>query len=401
MTTKLYFEYPNLNHELFDKIVDETKEIGYYNLPDVNVDGIYEKIKKFSDKKYIVVVGIGGSSLGTYAVYNFLKSVKKINSKLYFLESTDPIVLRSVSKKIDFDDAVFLIISKSGTTVETISVFKYLLSKKQLNSDSYVIISDTGSPLHNLAVKNDITYFEIPQNVGGRFSVLSNVGLVPLAMIGVDIQKLLFGAKLIKDDFFAKGDMYNSLMNKAFMYAKNSHAYDINCLFGYSESFRGFSSWYVQLWGESLGKKQLNSELHVGLTPVGLIGPTDQHSFLQLIVEGKRDKSVTFLKVKNFDYNIEIPDITIEFLEKMDFVNNHNFAELINKQADSIIESLINFGDIPLDIIEIEHICEETIGELFYYYELLTSMVAKLIDVNAYDQPGVEDGKKILRGYFN
>ena len=140
--------------------------------------------------------------------------------------------------------------------------------------------------------------------------------------------------------------------------------------------------------------------MNLGLTPIGLIGPTDQHSFLQLIVEGKRDKSVTFIKVKDFDSILKIPNISIPYLENLDYVNEVDFSDLINKQADSIIESLLNKNDIPLDIIEIEKINEEAIGQLFFYFELLTSVVAKMINVNAYDQPGVEEGKKILRGYF-
>lgn len=121
---------------------------------------------------------------------------------------------------------------------------------------------------------------------------------------------------------------------------------------------------------------------------------------MQLIVEGKRDKSVTFIKVKDFDSVLKIPNISIPYLENLDYVNEIDFSDLINKQADSIIESLLNKNDIPLDIIEIEKINEEAIGELFFYFELLTSVVAKMINVNAYDQPGVEEGKKILRGYF-
>lgn len=141
----------------------------------------------------------------------------------------------------------------------------------------------------------------------------------------------------------------------------------------------------------------MHSYLNVGLTPIGLIGPTDQHSFLQLIVEGKRDKSVTFIKIKDFDSNLKIPKITIPYLEELDFINGVAFSHLINKQADSIIESLSNSKDIPLDIIEIDKIDEHAIGSLFFYYELLTSVVAKMLDVNAYDQPGVEGQKNSSR----
>lgn len=400
MHNNQFIKAPNLKNNLLEEIKKEEDEIGYYSLPHQDVSEII-KFSKTISKKNIVVVGIGGSSLGTKAVYDFLRYSRKFEKKLYFCESTDPVILSSTFSELDLEDTVFIIISKSGSTIETISTFKFILTKVELNSENFIIISDKNSSLHKLAIQKEIQYFEIPSNVGGRFSVLSAVGLVPLAIIGVDIKALLGGAKSIKSSFFNQEEMYEKLINKATFYARNISKYNINCLFSYSESLRSFNDWYIQLWGESLGKRQLNSYLNVGLTPIGLIGPTDQHSFLQLIIEGKRDKSVTFIKVNDFDIELKIPDISIDNLENLDFINGVCFSELINKQADSIIESLSNEGDIPLDIIEIDKIDENSMGELFFYYELLTSIVAKMLNINAYDQPGVEDGKKILRGYFN
>ncbi len=400
MNNKQFFSVPYIENNILEQLLEEQGEIGYYDLPSVNIDNI-KNFSKSIKKNNIVIVGIGGSSLGTKAVYDFLRYSNKQEKKLHFCESTDPVLLNSTFKDLDLEDTLFLIISKSGSTIETVSIFKYILTKVELTRENFVIISDKGSPLESLAIDKDLPYFEIPQNVGGRFSVLSTVGLVPLAIIGVDIQKLLDGAQKIKDSFFNKGESFTEIVTKASFYAKNVSKYNINCLFSYSESLRSFNDWYIQLWGESLGKRQRHSYLNVGLTPIGLIGPTDQHSFLQLIVEGTRDKSVTFIKVKDFDVHMQIPDISIPHLEKLDFINDTDFSSLINKQADSIIESLANKGDIPLDIIEIDAINEQTIGELFFYYELLTSTVAKMLDINAYDQPGVEDGKKILRGYFD
>lgn len=399
MENKQFFEAFNVENRIFDEISHEIGKIGYYELPDQNIDVISEFASNVTQKN-IVVVGIGGSSLGTAAVYDFLRYKNNFEKKLFFCESTDPVLLNSTFRKLDLNDTLFIIISKSGSTIETISIFKYILSLVELNEKQFVIISDKGSSLHKLAHDKKLPYFEIPANVGGRFSVLSNVGLLPLAIIGVDIKMLLQGAKKIKESFFKQTQSYQDITHKASFYARNIGKYNINCLFSYSEAFRSFNDWYIQLWGESLGKKQCNSYLNVGLTPIGLIGPTDQHSFLQLIVEGKRDKSVTFIKVKDFDSILKIPNISIPYLENLDYVNEVDFSDLINKQADSIIESLLNKNDIPLDIIEIEKINEEAIGQLFFYFELLTSVVAKMINVNAYDQPGVEEGKKILRGYF-
>jgi len=216
-------------------------------------------------------------------------------------------------------------------------------------------------------------------------------------LAGIDIQALLEGAKTVKESFFHDGYLKETLLKKAVYYAKHHAQYHINCIFAYSETLKYFCEWYVQLWGESLGKAQRHSAFNVGLTPIGLIGPKDQHSFLQLIMEGTRDKSVTFIKIEDFDDDITIPDITLPHLEALDSLNTLSFSTLINMQCDSVIEALKDQGDIPLDTITIESVTEANIGALIFYYELLTSLVGELIDVNTYDQPGVEAGKIILK----
>ena len=208
---------------------------------------------------------------------------------------------------------------------------------------------------------------------------------------------MLDGAKIIiKKSFFGAGYIQDTLLKKAVFYARHHGKYHINCIFAYSETLKYFCEWYVQLWGESLGKQQRHSAFNVGLTPIGLIGPKDQHSFLQLIMEGTRDKSVTFIKIEDFQDEIIIPDISLPHLESLDSLNNLPFSKLINMQCDSIIEALLD-EDVPLDSISIPKVDEKNIGSLIYYYELLTSLVGELIDVNTYDQPGVEAGKIILK----
>ena len=383
--------------KLFREIDKERLSIGYYNLPEQNIDEILEFVNSFDKSiETIVVLGIGGSSLGAKAVYEFLKPVKKPLRKLYFFESTDPINIKEIQSKIELDKSHFLVISKSGTTVETISIFKYFYTKES-RASRYTFITDKESPLDKFATKIGSKVFYLPKNVGGRFSVLSVVGLLPLALCGVNIYELLKGAKSVKESFFNDGYLKESLLNKAMFYAKYHTTYNINCLFAYSETLRYFSEWYVQLWGESLGKKQCNSAFHVGVTPIGLIGPKDQHSFLQLIVEGTRDKSVTFIKIDDFQNELTIPNITLPYLESLDILNGVTFHDLITMQSDSVIEALKAQGDIPLDEIIIERVDERSIGQLIYYYELLTSLVGKLINVNTYNQPGVESGKTILK----
>ena len=399
MKNSFYFD-TKPNEKILELIKSEREEIGFYELCHQDVSE-YEEYAKTITAQDIVVVGIGGSALGTSAIYKFLKYTNQFSKKLYVIETTDPLVICDEMEKIDLANAHFCIISKSGTTVETISVYKYIASIVDIHSKNCTIITDEGSLLESHAIHNDIKVFHIPHNVGGRFSVLSAVGLAPLAMIGVDIASLLEGARNIYDSFFNQEGYDTSLLKKATYYAQTANTYNINCLFSYSEVFREFNAWYVQLWGESLGKKQLHSQLHVGLTPVGLIGPTDQHSFLQLIVDGKRDKSVTVIKIANFENSLTIPNNSLKDLESLDILNGYKFSEIINMQADSIVESLLSLKHIPLDVIEVSQADAHAIGELIYYYELLTALVARMLDINAYDQPGVEMGKIILKEKLN
>jgi len=383
--------------EVYEVLKEEEKIIGYYALPEQDISTVTEYCKTISSEiETIAVIGIGGSSLGAKAVYEFLKPVESLSKELYFFESTDPINIKNLLAKIDVSKTHFLVISKSGTTVETFAIYKYILSL-QPDASAYTFITDPNSALEKYARSIQACVLHLPHNVGGRFSVLSVVGLVPLALCGIDIQALLNGANTIKKSFFEHGYLHDILLKKSLFYAKNHAQYHINCIFAYSESLKYFCEWYVQLWGESLGKKQRSSAFNVGLTPIGLIGPKDQHSFLQLIMEGTRDKSVTFIQVEDFEDEIKIPDTTLPHLESLDSLNNLAFSKLINMQCNSVIEALIEEGNIPLDTLIIPKIDAYNIGSLIFYYELLTSLVGELINVNTYDQPGVEVAKVILK----
>ena len=399
MQNRLYFEdkSQDLHKWAFEQIKNESSHIGYYNLPQQDISDILSFSDSLDDSiKTIAVIGIGGSSLGAKAIYEFIKPTRELKRDLVFFESTDPINIQNTLKSIEFDKTHFIVISKSGTTIETMAIFKYIYSL-QKDIKHYTFITDSGSKLEKFAKSQKATTFLLPPNVGGRFSVLSVVGLLPLSLSGVDIEALLKGAKDIKDSFFDDGYIQKALLTKATYYAKHHAKYHINCIFAYLESLTFFSQWYVQLWGESLGKKQRNSAFNVGLTPIGLVGPKDQHSFLQLIMEGTRDKSVTFIKIEDFENELRIPDISLKYLEDLDIINDISFSKLINMQCDSIIEAIENQKDIPLDMISIDKSDEVSIGALIYYYELLTSLVGILIDVDTYNQPGVELGKVILK----
>jgi glucose-6-phosphate isomerase len=401
MENRLFFNRPNnLNKDkqkLISTIDKERENIGYYNLPKQEIDYILKYSQSCSAEiETIVILGIGGSSLGSKAIYEFLKPMQKLTRELVFFESTDPLNITNKLKNINIEKSHFLVISKSGATVETISIFKYIFAQNK-NKELYTFITDQGSNLEKFAQDLGSKILYLPDNIGGRFSVLSVVGLLPLALCGIDIKSLLKGANNVCESFFDDGKFKNILLEKALFYAKNHTRYNINCIFAYSETLKYFTEWYVQLWGESLGKKQRHSLFNVGLTPIGLIGPKDQHSFLQLIMEGTRDKSVTFIKLQEFKQELYIPNIQLKHLESLDSLNGLAFHDLITMQCDSIIEALKNEKDIPLDEIILPLVDAESIGALIYYYELLTSLVGELLDVNTYNQPGVESGKIILK----
>jgi len=366
----------------------ESAEIGYYHLPEssqkfLNAD--------FSDIDYeeVVVIGIGGSSLGTKMVYSLTLNEKK---KMIFLENPDPNDLSLKFKEIK--KPLFFVISKSGKTIETISIFKKVIKHFNLKpkAPNLKIITDENSPLDKFAKSWELESFHIPKNVGGRFSVLSAVGIVPLIAADIYPKDLLEGAREFRDDFFDKKEWH--LNKKAAFYAKNYQEYPVNVLFAYSTLLEEFKAWYVQLFGESLGKDGKE------IMPVGHIGSIDQHSFLQLLMEGMGKKTITFLKIDSFENSLKIPDIKLPYLEESDFVNNHLFEELINKECEATKEALLSTNKYPIDEITINKLNQKTIGKLIMYYEMLTSAIGSLLDINTYNQPGVELGKRILKNKF-
>jgi len=404
MINTLHFS-SSIDASLLERIQTEREAIGYYDLPNQDTSYIDQYLKQLDAQQKlgsitdVVVVGIGGSSLGAKAIYHFLKPLNNLKRQLHFMDSTDPVAIHNSCINLNFETCHFLIISKSGTTIETIAIYKYLLGvlkEKSIQNLPFTFITEKGSKLEAHAKANNALAVNIQENIGGRFSALSAVGLIPLALAGVDIKCILKGADKVKNSFFEAGYMQETLLKKAQYYATHSLTYGINSIFSYAESLKYFNHWYVQLWGESLGKKQRNSSFNVGLTPIGLLGPKDQHSFLQLLVEGTRDKTVTFIKLESFDNQLTVPEKTLDGLEELDNINNIKFSSLINMQADSIIESIQHSQRIPLDEITLKKQDEFSIGQLIYYYQLLTSLVGDLLNINAYNQPGVESGKTIL-----
>lgn len=398
MQNELFFQSENL--EIINSYAKrmsgefESGEIGYYHLPKFGEEILNQIAEFFRGKTYkdIVLIGIGGSSVGVRAVDEALANSPK-KAKLHILDNVDNFSFLQVVRSINFNQTLFIISSKSGTTIETISLFKLVLEYFNVKNlaENFIFITDPNSPLQNFAQKQGAKFFNIPKNVGGRFSVLSAIGLVPFFALGFNCAEILNGANAAKMDFFDNKN--DTILQKAYHYATHKTV-KINLLFSYCDRLTKFNDWYVQLWAESLGKKHGYKRL--GLTPVGLIGSRDQHSFLQLIMDGVKDKTCTFIKVKDQNFNNKIPNISLENLQSCDFANSLKMSELINFQCEATTKALLNEG-ISVDIITLESLCEFEIGYLIYYYELLTSAVGIMLGINTYDQPGVEVGKRILQ----
>jgi len=383
------------NEKIFAKIFSEKESIGYYKLPFQDISKVISYSEKIKQRT-IFVIGIGGSSLGSKAIYNFLLTSKKFNKKLKFLDTIDPLRMSCLIEETDLNDSHFIVISKSGNTIEPISIMKYIDSRAKLTKHNSTVITEKNSSLHKFAMKRAINSFFIPKNLGGRFSVFSSVGLLPLKAIGVDIDKLLKGCREVHNSFFDKGFYYDHILNKARFLVENKSRFNNNIIFSYSSIFEYFNKWFTQLWAESLGKKNINGTRQ-GLTPITLIGPEDQHSFLQLIVDGPRDKTVTFFKVDDLGLATKIPKNMDYKIFNLDYSDNKSFNELINLQADSTVEAILNEKDIPCDVITIPNVDEFNIATLMYRYQLLVSCIGAFLQINAYNQPGVEFGKSSLK----
>jgi glucose-6-phosphate isomerase len=406
-TFKGYFDTKNLDPFTLEKAYEALKyergTIGYYDLPNASISLCNEvKNSLLSSTVFydtIAVVGIGGSSLGIKAIDRLLRSSTPHAKKIIYFENSDPISIAYESTHIEFAKTLFIVISKSGGTVETLSIFKYIINKFDIDlqdSSQIIVVSDEGSILSQFADHYSLKRFVIPSNVGGRFSVLSAVGVIPLVLAGFNVEGVLEGANKFANNFWARKEEH--LLQKAAFYVENAKVSPLNVLFSYSDTFEEFGKWVVQLWGESLGKRNTRGE-RVGLTPISLIGSVDQHSFLQLIIEGPLNKTVTFMHIEHSRDELMIPTLSLPFLEKSDFVNGESFNTLINAQCQATMESVLQSG-VSVDEISWTCIDESSVGQMLMYYELLTSAAGALLEINTYDQPGVEHGKKILESYF-
>ncbi len=331
-------------------------------------------LKKFRKFKTIVLIGMGGSILGAEAINNFLK--KKIKKKIYFFDNLDPKKIANFKKEKNLKKILFLIISKSGNTIETLSNFLSLNIIKK-NSKNIILISEKKNNfLFSLSKRFNLFFIEHNNYVGGRYSVLSEVGIIPAYLMDLDILKLR--SCTLK---FLKNKKKLFLKESSIKLASLLNSKKINNLIflNYSPELEKFLFWCQQLIAESLGKKGR------GFLPMISNVPKDHHSLLQLYLDGPKDK---LFYIFSLEEKINIQKIK----NKNTFLNKKNLNTIKDAQKKSLIKTF-NKKKIPFREFKISKINEETLGELFSYFILETVITGKLIKINPYDQPGVEQVK--------
>lgn len=372
--------------------------------------GIDDKAREISNRfKNIVVLGIGGSALGLRCMSQALlppfwnlqnDSARGKKPKLFVCDNIDPEGFDGLLNLIELSDTCFIVISKSGKTTETAAQFFIVLSRLQkLIGESWrdhlIIITDPKSgELRPFAEKEKLATFPIHPKLGGRFSALSAVGLFPAACVGIDTSALLNGAKEMAKRC-ASSDLNN---NPAYRIGAYHYWMDVkkrkptSVMMPYSDALNLFSDWYAQLWAESLGKEGK------GPTPIKALGATDQHSQVQLYMEGPKDKVFTFVGVDKFrvSENATRVDDPSSFF---DYLKGHDLGSILHAEQRATAAALQNTGrpnlTITLPSIDAHHI-----GELFMCYEIATAFAGALYKINPFDQPGVELGKKLTREFL-
>ncbi len=387
-----------------------------------NQDGIVEDIIKYveENKEWVesfVVLGIGGSALGPIAVQQAInhphwneltKEKRKGYPKLYVVDNVDPEKLVALFDVIDLETSLFNVISKSGGTSETMSQFMIIKDKleKELGKDSikkHIVATTDASKgtLRPIADEEGLKSYIIPAGVGGRFSELTPVGLLPAAMCGIDIKALLAGAAYMdelcktEDTFKNPAHMYGLLQYLAMQQGKN-----ISIVMAYADGLKYIADWYAQLWGESLGKKfDIDGNVvNVGQTPVKALGATDQHSQVQLYAEGPHDKVVLFMGVDQYRTKITIPEIYGD-VPNLGFLGGATHNKLIQTEQMATEYALVKAGQ-PNMTLTIPEINEFTVGQILYLFEVATGFAGELMHINAFDQPGVEEGKNATYAMF-
>jgi glucose-6-phosphate isomerase len=357
-----------------------------------------------------VVLGIGGSALGPIAVqqalnhlhYNDLPREKRNGPRLFVEDNIDPERMAALLDVIDVEKTAFNVISKSGGTSETMSqllIISSLLHEKlgkDISTHLFATTDESKGNLIKIARAENLKTFFIPEGVGGRFSELCPVGLLAAAVCGIDIRELLAGAAYMDEICDSQRDVWKNpaYMLATLQVASIQRGCNISVMMPYADSLRYMADWYAQLWAESLGKRVDwdGNVVNAGQTPVKSLGVTDQHSQVQLYTEGPFDKVITFLAVDRYrcetmisDGYFDVPDVS--------FLCGHTQNELIAAELKATEYAVSKSGHLNHTIL-LPEVNAFTVGQILFLFELATAFAGELLNINAFDQPGVEEGKK-------
>jgi glucose-6-phosphate isomerase len=393
-------------------------ELGFYDLPYEST--LVEEIDRFANGagqafENVVVLGIGGSALGTIALrsalldpyWNELDSEgRDFFPRLYVVDNPDPATFLALLRRIDLRRTLFNVVSKSGGTAETMS--QLLIVRERLESelgDGYrrhlLFTTDPEKGvLRRLAREEGVAALPVPENVGGRFSVFSAVGLLPAALVGIPIRELLEGAR----EMDARCREADLTRNPAGLFAALQYLADvegrapIHVMMPYSDRLRDVADWFRQLWAESLGKERTRGgeEVFAGPTPVKSLGATDQHSQVQLYMEGPFDKTITFLTARERGEDLRIPGLYADIAE-LGYLGGHSLGELLQVEMEATEAALTRRGRMNMRL-EIPALDARSLGGLLFLLQVATVYAGGLYDVDPLDQPGVELGKQLTYG---
>ncbi|MCE2399102.1 MAG: glucose-6-phosphate isomerase [Gemmatimonadetes bacterium] len=396
-----------------------TGEMGFFRLP--GDEELAARSRAAADDlgrdvDALVVIGIGGSALGLAAIRDALlpagwneldDEARRGRPRLYILANPDPDTLTALLPRIDPERTLFNVVSKSGTTAETLAQLMVIWSglEAALGADGLprrlVVTTSSGrGPLAELAASRGLRLLPIPEAVGGRFSVLSPVGAFPASVLGVDIDELLMGAR----EAAARSAHPTLAENPAGMLATLLHLADtelghpVQLFMPYADGLRGFAYWAQQLWAESLGKA-LDTEgrlVETGPTPLPAFGATDQHSILQLMMEGPRDKVVVFLAPEAPRRDIVVPPVLRDY-PALSYLGGHTLFELLQGERRATAEALRRAGRMNMTIT-FERLDARSLGGLFMLFQIAVAYAGALYGVDPLDQPGVELGKVLTGG---
>ena len=358
------------------------------------LDYTIEQTEKFKrNKRNFVVFGTGGSNLGARALINTLTKQPK---NILFFDNIDPLFFQDEIINLDLNTTGFIIISKSGTTPETLSQFGSIINiaREKNNLDMLfknclVVTEFKDSPLFNIAKKNNCTLLEHKKDIGGRYSIFSNVGMIPAILAGLDVKKVHLGAsKVIENSDFLDTFKFAQIFKFC-----SSNNYFSNVMMTYSDGLTYFGKWYLQLWAESIGKKDR------GITALHAVGTTDQHSQLQLYLDGPKDKFFTFIKSNYHNKGLKI-DSKIMKEESVNYLINKTMGDLMHAEQDATIDTF-KLNNFKFREILLSEITEEAMGGLMANSIMETIAACIYFEVDPFDQPAVEQGKTLTKKYLS